>query len=438
MLQNIRKKLFWSLDALQGGRLKSHYNDIGFTLGNLDSDESKSRRTQSLDAILKHAVNSTPFYKQFSNYNGLEDFTVIDKNIIRNHYEDFRSSKYKHLKNYSVYTSGSTGTPFKLLHDKNKRNRNSADVIYFAQQAGFEIGHKLYYIRHWDQYNSSNPWITRMKNVHMHPVSKLANDDIEHLLQKMSQDVSSKGIMCYASVLNEMRSYLEDADVAPVVKDVKSIIAISESLKEDAKQRMEKYFGVPIISRYSNVENGILAQQDPKLGNFQINWASYFIEILEMDSNTPSKPGSLGRIVITDLYNYCMPMIRYDTGDIGQLAIADKNKKKHMALERIEGRKMDMILNTSGKMMSPFMVYHILKYPHIVQYQFIQESKTMYKIKLNVLPEFNSGENIISEFKEHLGHDAEILLEYVEDIPLLSSGKRKFVINRFRVDKEQV
>lgn len=435
MLQSIRKKMFWSLDALRGGKLKSHYNDIDFILKNIDSVESKSRRAQSLDALLNHAVSSTPFYKDFSNYKGLEDFNVIDKNIIRNHYEDFKSTKYKNKKNYSVYTSGSTGTPFKLLHDKNKRNRNSADVIYFAKKAGFEIGHKLYYIRHWDQYNSSNPWITKLKNVYMHPVSKLSNNDIEKLLRTMSKDLSSKGIMCYASVLDEMKSYIEDTDVAPEVKDVKSIIAISESLKADAKYSMEKYFGVPVISRYSNVENGILAQQDAQTSEFQINWASYIVEILDIDTNISTKPGELGRIVITDLYNYCMPMIRYDTGDIGKVAIADKNGEKHLVLESVEGRKMDMIFNTSDKMMSPFMVYHILKYPHIVQYQFIQENKTNYKIKLNVLPEFHSAENILSEFKEHLGQDAEISLEYVEDIPLLSSGKRKFVINRYKDKK---
>lgn len=437
MLQSIRKKLFWSLDSLKGGKIKTHFSDIGCILSHLDSDESKNRRAQSLDKLLRHAVNSTPFYKDFANYKGLQDFTVIDKNIIRDYYEDFKSSIYKDKKNYPVYTSGSTGTPFKLLHDTNKRNRNSADVIYFAQQAGFEIGHKLYYIRHWDQYNSPKPWLAKMKNIYMHPVSKLSKPDLKMLLQNMSKDISSKGIMCYASVLDEMKAYLERTDSKPVVKDVKSIIAISEALKEDSRCSMEKYFGVPVISRYSNVENGILAQHDVKSGEFQINWASYFIEILDMDTNLPAKPGTLGRIVITDLYNYCMPMIRYDTGDIGQLAIANKNGEKHMVLERVEGRKMDMIFSTNGEMRSPFMVYHILKYPHILQYQFIQENTTKYRIKLNVLPEFDSAENIVSEFRKHLGSNADIYIEYVDAIPLLSSGKRKFVINKIRSDMEK-
>ena len=434
MLQTVRKKMFWSIDYVQGGMLKMHYNDINHILNDLDSNESKIRRAKSLDNLLKHAIDSVPFYKEFSDYSSLKDFNVIDKNIIRNYYEEFKSSIYKSKNNYSAYTSGSTGTPFKLLHDKNKRKRNSADVIYFAQQAGFEIGHKLYYIRHWDQYNSPNPLITKMKNIHKHPVSKLSKSDVEDLLSKMSKDISSKGIMCYASVLDEIKNYLENTNNTPVVRDLKSIIAISESLKDDVKDSIEKYFGIPVISRYSNVENGILAQQDPHSGQFQINWASYFVEILNLENNLPVKKGELGRIVITDLFNYCMPMIRYDTGDIGRLADPQTKSEKDLVLERIEGRKMDMIFSTNGEMISPFMVYHILKYPNIIQYQFIQEDQKKYVIKLNVLPEFHSAKDIIKEFKEHLGSNAEICLEYVKDIPLLSSGKRKFVINNFKCE----
>ncbi|WP_299397243.1 CoF synthetase [uncultured Gelidibacter sp.] len=390
-----------------------------------------------MNKLLKHAVNTTSFYKEFADYECLEDFTVIDKNIIRDYYEDFKSSLHKNKNNYSAYTSGSTGTPFKLLHDNNKRDRNSADVIYFAKKAGFEIGHKLYYIRQWDEYNSPKPWISKIQNIYKHPVSKLSKPDLENLLQDMAKDKSSKGIMCYASVLDEMMSYLESTNNKPKIKNIKSVIAISESLKENVRISMENYFGIPVVSRYSNVENGILAQQNLGSRDFQINWASYFIEILDMHSNAPAKPDALGRIIVTDLYNYCMPMIRYDTGDVGQFSVTNNNGEQHITLKRVEGRKLDMISNTKGEMMSPFLVYHILKYPHIIQYQFIQENQNAYKIKLNVSSKFNSAQDIVTEFKQHLGSDADINLEYVNDIPLLSSGKRKFVINNYNETLEQ-
>lgn len=432
MLEPIRRKLFWSMDSLKGGRLKAHYDDIAFVLANLESTTSINRRLQCLNQVLQHAVDSTPYYKNLANFKGLEDFEVIDKNVIREHYEDFKSSLYKNRNNYCAFTSGSTGTPFKLMHDRNKRIRNSADVIYFAKQAGYEIGQKLYYIRLWDKYNRPNPWIARMKNIYMHSVSKLSRSDLATLLRNMSKDTSNKGIICYASILDELKKHIEKEAIKPIIKNVNSIIAISEPLKLDAKESMEEYFGVPVVSRYSNVENGILAQQLLNSTVFQINWASYYIEILNLETNTPAKPGELGRIVITDLYNYCMPMIRYDTGDVGQFAITEKNGVKHTALKKIEGRKMEMIYDTNGEMKSPFIVYHLMKYPHILQYQFIQEDRTKYRVKLNVLPEFTHAKEIVAELKKHLGSNAIISLEYVDDIPLLSSGKRKFVINEYK------
>ncbi|MDT7830653.1 CoF synthetase [Pricia sp. S334] len=434
MLQTLRRNVFWFLDTLKGSPVKTHLRDVQQILENFGSAESRNRRAESLERLLDHAVKSTSYYARFANFSRLEDFPVVNKNIIRDDYDNFRSSDFNDSDNYSVYTSGSTGTPFRMLHDKNKRNRHSADVTYFSRKAGFEIGNRLFYIRHWDQYNTSNPWMTWRKNVYMHPVSRLSHHDLEELFSEIAKDSSPKGILCYASVLDELKRYLENTeDVAPVQR-LNSIIAISETLNEDTKRAIEKHLGVPVVSRYSNVENGILAQQSPECSEFHVNWASYFVEILDMDSDMPAKPGERGRIVITDLYNYCIPIIRYDTGDLGRMEIRTINGAEQPVLSRVEGRKLDMVLDVDGNMMSPYVVYHILKYPHIKQFQFIQECEKKYTVKLNVLPEFNSGEAITTEFKRHLGADAEIQLEFVEDIPLLSSGKRKFVINKLNAD----
>ena len=438
MHQAIRKSIFWSLDFLKGGKLRTHYNDIASIMENIGSTASNKKREQSLNTLLKHAVDSTLFYKEIADYKGLEDFPVIDKNIIREYYEYFKSSLYSNKQNHKVLTSGSTGTPFQILQDKNKRIRNSADVIYFAHQAGFEIGQKLYYIRQWDKYNSPKSWIAKMKNIYIHPISNLSEPDLDDLFQNMFKDKSSAGIMCYASSLDEIKAYLEQKDTKPHIKNIKSVIAISESLKEDTKEALEKYFGAPVVSRYSNAENGILAQQFTDSTEFQINWASYHIEILELDSDMPVLPGNSGRIVVTDFYNYCMPMIRYDTGDIGQLSIIQKNGIQHTTLKRVEGRKTDMFFNTNGEIRSPYTVYHLMVYPHILQYQFIQESKKEYTIKLNVLPEFQSEKEVLRDLKIVVGDNAKINLEYVDGIPLLSSGKRKSVINNYRKIKHLV
>jgi phenylacetate-CoA ligase len=144
------------------------------------------------------------------------------------------------------------------------------------------------------------------------------------------------------------------------------------------------------------------------------------------------KNGMSGRIVITDYFNKAMPLIRYDTGDIGIVNIDEESYE--LVLKKVEGRKMDMVFNTSGNLVSSFTITNNMWfYPEIKQYQFIQLTLESYKFKLNTDQRFNREAELINEFKKHFGSDADITIEYVHEIPLLNSGKRRKVINEHYV-----
>jgi phenylacetate-CoA ligase len=208
---------------------------------------------------------------------------------------------------------------------------------------------------------------------------------------------------------------------------------MSESLNEFTKASLEKYFGVPAVSRYSNLENGIIAQQETN-GNlrFLVNTASYHIEILKIDTDAPAKEGELGRIIVTDLYNYAMPMIRYDTGDVGSLE-QDASKPGRLYLSKVEGRKLDMLYDTKGTIVSSYIMYkNMWQYTEIRQYQLIQNGEKEYLFKINVGETFERESQLVEEFKSYLGDDAVFQIEYVEEIPLLDSGKRRKLVNNYK------
>src|SRR5690606_27579466 len=75
---------------------------------------------------------------------------------IKAHYAEFQSETYRHTKNKVAATSGSTGTPFKVLQNPNKVIRNSADNLYFSELAGYNMGNKLYYFRMWNAFEKKN------------------------------------------------------------------------------------------------------------------------------------------------------------------------------------------------------------------------------------------------------------------------------------------
>ncbi|NKI27099.1 phenylacetate--CoA ligase family protein [Arenibacter sp. 6A1] len=431
-LEFLRRKLFWSVDAIKGGKVTRHLKDIA-SLQRKFHDNGYSRVTEGyLTNLITHATTSVPLYKNFTKDNVLQDFPVVDKAYIRDNFKLFESKEFIDKKKYKVTTSGSTGKPFYILHDKNKRDRNTADTIYFSEKAGYKLGARLYYLRLWDKQYKKGNFLSWVQNVRTnYSVDNFNDQKIAGWIRELENDNSNKSILGYTSALQAIFKFLDNKKAKPLETKINGVVAIAEGLDEYVRKGVKKYFKTHVVSRYSNSENGIIAQQNMGNRNFEVNWASYFVEILDLNKDIPVPNGTLGRIVITDLFSYAMPLIRYDTGDVGILNFETKDDCKALVLSQIEGRKMDMFTNTKGEFITSHIVHHILQFNGIDQFQFIQESNNKYIIKLKVAYDFDYDDEleIIKKYQEFLGHDANINIEYVIDIPLLKSGKRKLVVN---------
>ncbi|MCL6266244.1 CoF synthetase [Flagellimonas myxillae] len=433
LLEWFRRTTFWVLDWCKGGNVGRHYREVKYVQNNPRTEKSKQIRQQHLDQLLGHAVNTVPFYFDISEKEAqLERFPVVNKQVVREKFELLRSQPYINKHNHQVLTSGSTGKPFKILHDKNKRDRNTADTIFFAERAGFKIGAKLYYLRLWDKQYKLGKVKSFVQNMHAQSVDDLSEKNIAILLEDFEQSKSHLNLLAYTSALDSICKYLDEHYKRPLDCTTTSAIAVAEGLSPTVKEKMRKYFNVEVVSRYSNSENGILSQQplNSRSGYFEINTASYHVEILDLNHDRPVKPGEVGRIVITDLFNYSMPLVRYDTGDVGMME--EDPESGSLVFTKVDGRKMDMFTNTKGEYISSHIIHHILQYKGIQQFQFVQEDVGKYVIKLKVLEKLpiRVEDALRNQYLEYFGEDAELKIKYVKDIPLLASGKRKLVINK--------
>lgn len=425
-----RKHIFWLLDKFRGKPVLSHLEQIRLFMNQKDEVQKSKYVEYHLERILRHAHSTTDFYGQFDLQKGITAFPVIEKNIIRENFEAFLSDKYNESTRVAAVTSGSTGTPFKVYHNKSKKNRNTADTIYFASLAGYDLGDKLFYFKIWSDYNRKNAFLLFMQNIVPVDVLNLRKNSSQvfKTINKTKKPVSLLG---YVSAFETLCKELEKNNVLSSALKVKSVITMSESLNDYTKIKGEEFFKCPVLSRYSNIENGIIAQQTSDCcTDFIINNASYFVEIMAFDSNEVLKKGELGRIVVTDFYNEAMPLIRYDTGDVGIMEEKIINGVKFSVLGKIEGRKLDQIYNTKGELISSYIVYkNMWNYTELDQYQLVQTGIKDYIMKICTSTEFNREKQLIDEFVGYLGEDASFKVEYVKDIPLLSSGKRKKVVN---------
>tara|TARA_R100001369_G_scaffold86579_2_gene121196 strand:+ start:3132 stop:4484 length:1353 start_codon:yes stop_codon:yes gene_type:complete len=429
-LEVLRKSLFWTLDLLKGGKVRGHLNDIRFIQLDPNDPNALNRRYEHLNRLLVHAAKTVPYYNNLNGEPGLvlKYFPVVDKSLIMDNYEKFISKTYLNTKNHEVLTSGSTGKPFRILQNKGKRERNIADTIFFSKKAGFDLGSRLYYLRLWDKQYKKSGWLSWMQNIDMLSVDDINDRSLQHWIKRFEKDNSSKNILAYTSALRSLCQYLNKVNYEPLKGKTNSVIAMAEGLDDFVSEEIKKYFNIEVLSRYSNSENGIIGQQYYGNKTFEINWASYYVEILDLNRDVPVQNGKFGRVVITDLFNHCMPIIRYDTGDVGCF---QTNESGRLAFGKIEGRKMDMFTDTNGEYVSSHIVHHILQFKGIDQFQFVEEENFQYTIKLIVNSnfDFNNEPTVIQKYKSYFGENANVVVEYVNEIPLLLSGKRKLVIN---------
>ena len=419
------------MDALKGSPVRKHHADIVSHLeGNKPTADKQTK--EKLAALLRHAAFTVSIYEQHKNFSSLDDFSVVNKTTIRENFEQFVSSAFTKEQQIPTVTSGSTGTPFKVLHHADKKKRNSADTMYFARKTGYQIGDRLMYMKIWSANNKKATLAGLMQNMVPVDVITFNDKEVAAFIRQMETDNSNFSFLGYSSALELICQWLEKTNHGKVNTKLSSAITMSETLNGFTKATIEKYFGVPAYSRYSNLENGILAQQVPGSGDrYLINTASYVLEIFKMDEDVLAATGELGRIVITDLYNFAMPMIRYDTGDIGIIS-STKDVVGNCYLETVEGRKLDLLYATDGTLVSSYIVYkNMWQYTEIVQYQLVQYGPKDYLFKINMDGSFAKEEKLVQEFKQYLGSDANFSVEYVDEIPLLASGKRKKIANTY-------
>jgi phenylacetate-CoA ligase len=332
-------------------------------------------------------------------------------------------------------TSGSTGTPFTIGQDENKRKRVLAEIIYFGELCGYCLGDRNAYLRVWTESNKKSKFGAWKQNLVMIDISKLDRINLENIRTILKRDKNLKCILGYATSLDIISKYLLEMNDSPDMFGIEVVISGAEVLNEVTRNNLKKVFNCNVVSRYSNQENGILAQELIDSNFFIINNASYYIEFLKLDSDNYAEIGEQSRMVVTDLFNYAMPMIRYDTGD---LAVVEENEKYDKVIKSIEGRKVDFIYSTEGKRLSPHVITNNMwNFNKIKQYQLIQEDKSTYVLKLNCSGEIYKDDEIIGTLKRTIGEDANISIKHVEGIPFLKSGKFRTVICNYKPNETE-
>lgn len=438
-MKNIRYYAFWVFDWIKGGPIKKKVLELQ-EFSALSEERQLSLQTKKLQTFLLDVLNHTPYYQEFKRRRDvsddliltLKDFPVINKKLISDNPNQFYSEQHSRNKLISVHTSGSYGTPLTYYLSLNKKYWQRAEVLYFGESAHYEVGVCHGYIR---SVVHKRPWLLFLQNEFYFPSKHLDETFLSNALHLLR----TKDIRVLIGFSSPIAMIAEEALKRGFKsKDFKlqGVITSSENLTEEQRATIKKAFDCVIVNRYSTEEFGVLGIEVRSQGGFVLNICNYVVEILKIDSDESVQIGEIGRIVVTDLHSNAMPLVRYDTGDLGVLGgFFDQERGWASSILKLSGRMMQIVYSTAGTALYPLFLDNIMDdYDLFSRYQFIQRSSNQYEILLvfkegiKMSSELENG--LIEQFQNWLGKDAEIIVRVVDDIECLPSGKRPFVINK--------
>lgn len=405
-----------------GGVIRCQYDEVKRVLKERDVAWVNEKYT----AIKRHAIEQTDFYRFYS----LEDdFPVVNKMfLIKNTASCSAKGNYSTPIHISS-TSGSTGIPFNVVQDFKKRNRTIADLKVFGEMCEYPSHERMIFFRVISSKLHRTKEQEEKDNIYYIDCSNLGDMHLEEMKQIILEK-EPRTILGYSSVLIELAKYIKRTGIPHGGFSMKSILTGGEGLSDEDRHLLESVFGCTVYRRYSDMEMGILGQDTGGGSAYVLNWGSYYFECLKMDSDKPAESGEVGRIVVTDLFNYAFPMIRYDTGDIGVMEYG--NTGEFPQLKEIYGRVRDCVYTVDGTLLSPAKISVMMwGIEGIKQWQFIQEDKNLYTLKLNSERPVLQQE-YIEKFRSILGNKAQIQIELVDEIPIMASNKRRAVICNYQ------
>lgn len=405
------------------GRLVNCCKELSFLLAHPEANNIF--HAHYLNEILTYATTFSDFYTPYHSFQSLQDFPIVKKDTLKENWDSIAVPQYENCTdNCTKFTSGSTGTPFKMVMDRYKHCRWIAGNKVFRSNVGVQSHEKTLFISE----------TVADKNI---PQERMDRDNVYYISCKYFDDSSLHDLLCYindndirsltamASLIDRLAQYVRTGNAPALQQPLLGVFSVSETLKETARKTMSEYFGCPVYVLYANEENGVLAVEDGSEHGCLANTADFHFEVLKLDSNEPAEDGEVGRLVITDFFNKAFPMIRYENGDL----VAKKTLEDgRVYFTEIGGRVVDALYATDGRMVLYFDSVSFLEpLLDIKQFQLIQNS---YHDFVWVLNTDNHGyeEMIIKECKALFGEDSNWSFEYVDAIPKLRSGKTRMTV----------
>ena len=135
---------------------------------------------------------------------------------------------------------------------------------------------------------------------------------------------------------------------------IRQVISQSERVTPAQRALCRQAFGATIIDRYSCEETGWLALQCPTHEHLHLLGATTLMEIVD-EEGRPCPVGVPGRVLVTSLHSFAMPILRYELGDIAEWGPPCGCGMVLPVIARMGGRTRHLVHTARGPLPMPFL-----------------------------------------------------------------------------------
>lgn len=144
LLEFARGSAFWAMDFLKGKKVRSALNILRNCEDGIWSEEQiRCYQEEQIQKLLTHAKTTVPFYNK-QNDTVLQNWPVVNKNILRSNGDDVLSSQYQKDELIAMSTSGSTGTPFTCWQNIDKKSVSTRKPFTIMVKRVFPLDGELF------------------------------------------------------------------------------------------------------------------------------------------------------------------------------------------------------------------------------------------------------------------------------------------------------
>jgi len=403
-------------------------------------EELLERQFAQLAELLEHAIARVPAYRTIPReiLDGLtsESFRrwpILRKRDFAGHEQRFGADSVprEHGRLLTGSTTGSTGIPLTLAYTDVAQFQFHALVVRNHLWHRLDLSAKLCAIKSQLEDGTQPAWspVTGAA-FRTGPAAMLSSsNDTDRLLDWLIEERPGY-LQTRPGTLRAL--LLRSRETGKQPPGLRAAILLGESVPEGLRELARELWNLPLIDIYSCGEFGTLALQCPEHEHYHLQSESAYVEILRADG-TPCAAGETGRVVVSTLHNFAMPLIRYEMGDYAEAGSTCPCGRGLPVLKRIAGRVRNMAVDPAGRRFWPsFPADIFLDIAPLLGMQLVQHSAEQIEVRYLLGRELRTAEEerLRGRLHESLRYPFELRFARVDTLEQAAGGKFEDFISR--------